>query len=498
MKYLILTISLIFGEKLFAQHNYSFMPNTINVNVVKPLSPVKPVDYGKQFSNLSNSINDVSASRAAKRQELENITYEAQKDIQMYLAIGNSTSINTLLSNIQSKSKENINSYYSLLTNGQIDPDDYPNILSNEVNNYKSFALAISSFNDLFQTRFNVLKNLQQYDIITSLTNSLDNYVSPIFIQSSYDVITKNKRYNAVTNQRIELIRQNKVKTEDFLNTIISILDKYGNETGNNLFSYEILVDQQCSSQFSISLQKGFYKSNETVNFLTLDIPNSHKLLGYNQFERKYFDGSVFKLNINYSPLKYFATTNLSSREFLDSLNNAFKLNLNKPTLGIRMNKNSNEIEQVFFNSPAELEGINLGDKILEIENISFNPKTSFEYGNYGKGIGDTIKMKLQRGLEIFVKNLVLRKNENIISNFNIKLGKDGGVLFLAKEEIEEYGDVKNFLNITCMNAIAEQMIVINYKIELSNSLAQKDAKEAFEEFKPLIKEINDSVKIND
>jgi hypothetical protein len=47
------------------------------------------------------------------------------------------------------------------------------------------------------------------------------------------------------------------------------------------------------------------------------------------------------------------------------------------------------------------------------------------------------------------------------------------------------------------MNANAEQMIVINYKIELSNSLAQKDAKEAFEEFKPLIKEINDSVKIN-
>ncbi len=407
MKYLILTISFIFGEKLFAQHNYSFMPNTINVNVIKPLSPVKPVDYGQQVSNLSNSLNDVAASRAAKRQELENITNEALQEIQSYLAIGYSTSVNKMLSITQSSASTNVKSFYGKLTSANIDPDDYPSIISKEVNNYKFFAFAINSFNELLKNKLDDLKNNNQFDRITSISNAIDNYVGSAFVLGQFNTISKNKRYSLIIDQRIEIERYTILNTQEFLNSLISILNSYGSQSESNLFNLEILTDLELSK--SILYEQA--PSNNSLNKrLSIAIPISYKVKMNNEWERKYLDGTLLNVKVDYKLFKNDVGTNISPVEYLDSIN----------------------------------------------------------------------------------------KNENYIMRFNIKLGLDGGVLFLEKEEKDDYGDIKKFLNVTCINAIDDKMIKITYKIQISNSLAQKDYKEVFEELKPLIKGINDSVKIID
>ncbi len=275
MKYLILTISFIFGEKLFAQHNYSFMPKTINVNVIKPLSPVKPVDYGQQVSNLSNSLNDVAASRAAKRQELENITNEALQEIQSYLAIGYSTSVNKMLSITQSSASTNVKSFYGKLTSANIDPDDYPSIISKEVNNYKFFAFAINSFNELLKNKLDDLKNNNQFDRITSISNAIDNYVGSAFVLGQFNTISKNKRYSLIIDQRIEIERYTILNTQEFLNSLISILNSYGSQSESNLFNLEILTDLELSK--SILYEQA--PSNNSLNKrLSIAIPISYKV----------------------------------------------------------------------------------------------------------------------------------------------------------------------------------------------------------------------------
>jgi hypothetical protein len=489
------SISLILHSFL-AQNNYSYMPNTINIKIVKPIPPVKPVDYGRQFSNLSNSFNDVATSREAKRQELESITNEGIKDIQMYITSGYSISVNKILSAAQASANSNVKLYYSKLTNGEIDPDDYPSIISKEVNNYIAFASSINSINELLKNKIDELNKNNLYDRIASISNALDNYLNSTSVVCQYNSISKNKKYNLINDQRIELERYSIISLQEFLNSISSIVNVYGSQSDNNQFYSEIFNDLQLTNEFRVSLQKSFYISNESPKYYSVLIPLSFKKINFNQFERKYTDKTNINVSLHYISIKSNLNTKLSSREYIDSVKHVQSLNSQRPTLGFKMNETSNEISEVFDNSSAKIGGLIVGDKILEIEKLPFDPFTSFNYDQYGKGVGDTIQLKILRGQNIITKNLILKKNENFLFHFNINLGINNGVLIVGKEEIEDYGEVKKFLNVTCMNAIDENMIVLDYKIQLSDSLAKKNYKEAFDELKPLIKGINDSLKI--
>jgi hypothetical protein len=96
MKQLFLFSAVFSQLTVFTQvyNEYSTMPRTININIVQPMKPVKPVDYGALSSNLANDLNNISENRAAQKKAFDDMTSQAIRDVQNNKSLGYSSTLN--------------------------------------------------------------------------------------------------------------------------------------------------------------------------------------------------------------------------------------------------------------------------------------------------------------------------------------------------------------------------------------------------------------------
>jgi hypothetical protein len=495
MKFILLINITFIWQALLAQHNSSLMPNTINIKIVKPIPPAKPIDYSQEVSKITNSLNDVAAKRAAQRKAFDDMTLKAIMDIKSNTQLGYSTTINNLVNNVQEKSINNIKTYYNSLTTGQIDPEDYTSLLNYEGGNYYNFSVLISQTNELLKRTIDKLNNENNLSVIEQLSAGINNYCENIKVKCAYSYSQKSKRYNQYYGLQIELRRDEKViAMSDFYSKIQSILQETStyckakvNEeirinVDTNKPKYEIDIDINVFDEYKFTDAK-------------INIPTSFKKKeGNNEWTKKYSDGTMLDFKVIYLE-NTLEVTGRNSKDFYDVWKETGDLSLNFiPRLGIAVDSNSNIINDVYINSSAYLSNIKKGDKIISIDNVKFSGDTCLRYALKGKKVNDTLSFVIERNSNSLTIPVKLINQEDIIAGFEVQVDGNTGFLVANIKEFEEYGDIMYKIDVNIFVPIKESSIILSYSITPSNELLKIGYKESFKLFKPLIKSINDSV----
>jgi hypothetical protein len=485
MKFICLLISFLMISYLKSQNNnvYVVMPKTINVNIVEPMRPVPPVNYGELSSGVINELNNIAENRERQKAAFENITNKAISDLQKIISLGYSSSINSKMYDVQQKSINNINTYYSSLTTGQIDPIDYSNVLNQEVNNYINFTQLINNFNQNFINTINSLKANNKFIQIEAITNIIDLNCNNFQINPGYSYEKKTRRYSYYNNLKLTYQKSGVYKSQtEFFNSISIPVNKirnieFDNETdklGNDL-------------KIDLSIQ-------EKVDFSTnsLNVPSTFKLKQNtnNYWEKNYSDGTKFVINLFVDNTNFKKTYKSNYDAILDLKSKIIAAN-NRPSIGISCNDN------LIITFTRENSALNLGDKIINIDNLKIENNSQIENAKQGKEIGDTLNFLVRRNNTNKLIAVVLEKLDNNSVGYDIIINGRTGFLSLKNQNKQEYGEVIKSLIVSVLVPYKDDIFGIQYIITPSNDLSLKDNNQIYNIFKPLIKSINDSIIFN-
>jgi hypothetical protein len=406
-------------------------------------------------------------------------------DIRKNTQLGYSITLNNLVNNVQEKSINNIKIYYSALTNGQIDPDDYTSLLSSESNNYYNFSILLNQLNEQLKKTIDKLSSENKMSIIEQLSAGIEEFCKVVEVKCAFEYQQKNRRYYQYYGTKIVLGRAGKALSPiDFCSKIQSILQTYEGiefKDNSNQIKNEIDVDIKVFDENKFSNAK-------------LNIPISFTKKEQAKWQKKYRDGTMLDFQVIYLE-NTLEVTGRNSKDFYDVWKETGDLSLNFiPRLGIAVDSNSNIINDVYINSSAYLSNIKKGDKIISIDNVKFSGDTCLRYALKGKKVNDTLSFVIERNSNSLTIPVKLINQEDIIAGFEVQVDGNTGFLVANIKEFEEYGDIMYKIDVNIFVPIKESSIILSYSITPSNELLKIGYKESFKLFKPLIKSINDSV----
>jgi hypothetical protein len=481
---------------LCAQNNNynTVLPRTINVKIIQPITIQKPTDYAKITSKIVNDLNNTYANREAQKAAFERMTNQAISDIQNNKPLGYSITLNQKMSYVHQESMNNIQKYYSSLTSGQIDPEDYTTILNAEVNNYFNFANLMNEVNMSFKNTIDDLKNSSNYEQITSVTAAIDDKCNQTKIACLHDYGKKNKRYSYYYNLGISCVENGiKITQLDFFNKINSsliipkniqhipgsgLLVNIQHAQGSGLLLNEINIDK--STLKNTVLPGVVFKVPSSYTM----IENSQLKPAYQEWVRTYSDGT--KVVILQAIVKS------SSKEHFTKAMVDMKL-MRPFRIGVDYDLNM-VVTEIFPETSAYSSELKVGDKILKINNTRINHDSIIENAVAEKKIGDILQFEISRkGIKKIV-SIKLKKRDDITTFFDIKIDGIPGWLFVENEMKIEYGDTLKNLLVKSIVPIHESFFYLNYFIYPSSDLNAKSNLEIFNEFKQLIRSVNDSV----
>jgi hypothetical protein len=471
----------------------SYLPNTINLNIIEPRKIIEPVNYYEQFNKITTELNSIYESREAQKRALEKLTNDALINVDALQVFGYSTSFNNVVLNLNSSTKSNINKFYSELINGQIDPVDYPHLINLEVNNYYSTLKSLSIVNTKISEVINNLKNQNKLELIEMVSQIIDNVSTNSKVSSVHSKIDKNKRYYMFTDLKTIYISYNRTLTgSDFNSNFISPLEKFEllsfgpkeEQFKNQVLFDKTLLQSISLGKFSLSMPFSFSKFTEFNKNIQSD---------YFYYQRDYANLSQIKflVYINKVPANYNHDAKLVI-EKIKKLNNSrklyFGLSTNKTNLGV--------VSDVTPNSPAFQAGIKIGDRIESINGIEFKSDSLIDQIKEIKSLGDSVSITLYSGEKKVNKTLIIGIQPNYINAFEFDYNNQKGVLNCWESSKEDFGEtVKSIFCKVYIPFSTDHIISMDFDIKLPNDNTNISSTDYFNIFKPVLKEIINSVK---
>lgn len=492
MKQLLLFTALYCQITVFAQvyNEYSTMPKTININVVQPMKPVKPVDYGALTSNLANDLNNISENRAAQKKAFDDMTSQAIRDVQNNKSLGYSSTLNDQMIAVQQETIDNINSYYFVLTNGIIDPADYSKYLTTIVNDYYGFAQSMNELNDKLKSTIDEMKSTNKYALIETLTTIIDDKTKNTTIGYNSEQGEKNRRYKNYYNLGFTY-QQNgiSISKSDYFrlyNTLFNDVNSITIDPNNSPLQNEINTDiilhkKHIFAEFSFDSPSTFKPSTEVAN----------------SWAKKYSDGTSVLISFNLDKKETYQQFGNSSSEAIDKIRALNNMN-NKPNLRMFVDFDKNMVlTNVIKNGPGEIAGLKVGDKLLFINDLKIDCDSMVSVAKKDKKDGDTLNLIVERKGENKNFKLVLKADESCFNSFDIEINGHNGYLFAFPKKKIEYGEEIKEIVVTSVASVDNNLFSVWYIITPSINMSLKSNLEIFKTFKPLIKSINDSVVFN-
>lgn len=488
MKLFLFLIPFCIQGTVFSQgyNDYSTMPRTININIVQPMKLVEPVDYNAISANLANNLNDISESRAAQKKAFEDMTAQAIRDVQNNKSLGYSSSLNDNMNAAQQKVIERIKAYYSVLTDGIIDPADYSNYLTTIVNDYISFAQSMSELNDQLKTAIDEMKSANNFGLIQMLSSIIDENSKNTIINYNNDHGDKNRRYKYLYNLGFTFSQKDIAITQiDYFRSYHSLLAKINTielKTELDRIQNEINVD--------LALQ------NELIfQELKFNLPSTFKKKDNfsNTWNKTYSDGSKIELTLFYDNTSFKGVAN-SSNELLEKVRVIYDPSINSiPRIGIYNDKEF-KISEIRIGSSSYNSDLKLGDKIISINNVNITVDSLIMKSKEGKNVGDTLIFVVERNSKLITIPIILKSEEMIVSAFDISVNGQNGYLFVEKKESMQYGEKTKMLLVQSHIPVKDKVYSAFFYIYPSKELSSKSNFEIFNTFKPLVKSINDGV----
>ena len=488
MKQFLFFIAFFTQGTVFSQvyNEYSTMPRTININIVQPMKPVKPVDYGALTSNLANDLNNISESRAAQKKAFDDMTSQAIRDVRNNKSLGYSSSLNDQMNAVQQEAIDNINAYYSVLTSGIIDPADYSNYLTSVVNDYFSFAQSMNELNDKLKSTIDDMKSMNKFGLIETLSTIIDDNAKNTIIAYTSEQREKNRRYKYYFNLGFEFEQKgmSKSKSEYFrsFNSLLSDVNRINPNPNNSTLQNELDVDL-------------ILHENHIYSGISFDTPSTFKQSAEksNSSTKKYSDGTFMELTISLDNSSFKPWANTSS-EAVEKFRGIYNIS-NKPTprMFIQFDKNM-VLTSVDNDGPGSVAGLKVGDKLLFIDNLKIDVDSMVVVAKQGKKAGDTLHLIVDRNGETKTFNLILKDEESCITSFDIQINGRNGYLFATPRNKSEYGEQTKQILVNSIAAVGNNIFIATLLITPSKELLSKSNLEIFNTFKPLIKSINDGV----
>jgi hypothetical protein len=487
MKQFLFFIAFCTQGSVFSQvyNEYSTMPRTININIVQPMKPVKPVDYGALTSNLANDLNNISESRAAQKKAFDDMTSRAIRDVQNNKSLGYSSSLNDQMNAVQQDAVKNIKSYYSVLTNGIIDPADYSNYLTAVVNDYFSFAQSMNELNDKLKSTIDGMKSMNKFGLIETLSTIIDDNAKNTTIAYTSKQREKNRRYNYYFNLGFEFEQKgmSKSKSEYFrsFNSLLSDVNRINPNPNNSTLQNELDVDL-------------VLYENHIYSEISFDTPSTFKQSAEssNSWTKKYSDGTSVLITITLDISAYKELGN-SSNEAVEKIRKANNTNNTTPRMLIDYDRNM-VLTFVDNDGPAGIAGLKVGDKLLYINNLKMDTDSMVLVAKQGKQVGDTLSLVVDRNGETKKFNLILKNDESCFTSFDIQINNLSGYLFAKSIKKSEYGEETKQLIVNSIAPAGNNFFISSFVITPSKELLSKSNLEIFNIFKPLIRSINDRV----
>lgn len=477
-------IGLIFAQTI---NVYNTFQQTINIRISKPLAPVEPINYAKIGSDFSNDMNQIAAQREAQKQQLYNITQEAIRDVNSYSTLGYSTTINNIVSNLQSSMLEEIQTDYQLLTSGQRDPNGYSNILTSKVNVYINFLKSFDVINTKLKSTFDQLLGSNHLAFANNLATLINQYSLKVVAEFEYDGTKVSKRYsNEPYNQRITLSEEyergrfNKINVSDFNAKINNYCNKITSiqETEMNSLEGELKVDL------------AFRKIHKT-QFGSFLLPET--LI---DSKRAYNDGTILNLATTISSTDVGLNKRFTNREemsaFLKDLKVKFDPNI--PWLGFSVDYDFRVIS-VTVGSTGQSSGVKLGDKILAIDGVKITGLNQFNLA--GKSAGQKITISILRNQKKIIISGVLKGHPEVVNSYFVNISGQEGIVIAKTIAKEEYSVTSKFLMVSVAfprNSTISDLSVITYEILMPTSKSNITPIQYLTLFTPFIRAINESI----
>lgn len=488
MKHFLFFIACCTQGYVFSQvyNEYSTMPRTININVVQPMKPVKPVNYGALTSNLANDLNVISESRAAQKKAFDDMTSQAIRDVQNNKSLGYSSSLNDQMNAVQQDAVDNIKSYYSVLTNGIIDPADYSKYLTAVVNDYFSFAQSMNELNDKLKSTIDNMKSTNKFGLIETLSTIIDENTKNTTIGYTSEQGEKNRRYKYYFNLGFEFEQKgmSKSQTEYFrsFNSLLSDVNRINPNPNISTLQNELDVDL-------------VLYENHIYSEISFDTPSTFKesAESSNSWTKKYSDGTsvLITISLDNSSYKQLANSSSEAVEKIKKANNVS--NMPTPRMFIQYDQNMVLIS-LDNDGPGGIAGLKVGDKLLFIDNLKMDSDSMVLVSKQGKKAGDTLHLVVNRNGEIKNFNLILKDDESCISSFDIQINNHSGYLFARPTKKNEYGEETKQITVNSIASVGNNLFAATFVITPSKELLSKSNLEIFNIFKPLIRSINDRV----
>ena len=488
MKQFLFFIAFFTQGTVFSQvyNEYSTMPRTININIVQPMKPVKPVDYGALTSNLANDLNNISENRAAQKKAFDDMTSQAIRDVQNNKSLGYSSTLNDQMNAVQQDAIDNINSYYFVLTNGIIDPVDYSKYLTTIVNDYYGFAQSMNELNDKLKLTIDEMKSTNKYALIETLTTIIDEKTKNTKIGYNNEQSDKNRRYKYYFNLGFEFEQKgmSKSKYEYFrsFNSLLSDVNRINPNPNNSTLQNELDVDL-------------VLYENHIYSEISFDTPSTFKesAESSNSWTKKYSDGTSVLITISLDNSSYKQLAN-SSSEAVEKIKKANNVS-NKPTPRMFIQNDQNMVlVSVDNDGPGGIAGLKVGDKLLLIDNLKMDSDSMVLVAKQGKKAGDTLHLVVNRNGETKNFNLILKDDESCFTSFDIQINDHNGYLFAIPTKKSEYGEETKQITVNSLASVENNLFVATFVITPSKDLLASGSLEIFNTFKPLIRSINDRV----
>jgi hypothetical protein len=467
-------------------------PSTINLNIIEPRKLIEPVNYYEKFNNSINELNAIYESREAQKRAYEKLASDALLNIDALQSFGYSTSFNNIISKSGALTKSNINTYYSELINGQIDPIDFPQLINTEVNNFYATIKSLSIVNTKIYNVINNLKNQNKFELIEMVSQIVDNVCSNSSISPTYQKVDKNKRYYMFTSLQTAYNFKKSINTcSEFNTNFLNPLEKLENlsfgpkeEHFQNQIIFDKSILQSVSfGDFNVLLPFSFSKQNEFDKNIQKEIT---------VFQRDYANLSQLKLRVNFGkvPSKYNSDATLAIKQLKENTN------VKKLYFGLTTSQtNDGVITEITSESPAFKAGILIGDRIESINGFEYKSDTIFDHVKKNKNVGDSISISLIRQGKKIQTALALGLQPSYISSFDFDYKNIKGFFSCWEYKKEDFGDITK--SIFCQSFVplsAEYVVSMNFDIKLPETNSNYSSNDYFNLFKPVLKEIINSV----